>query len=43
MIEDLKNEPVEACKYCSDNTVENFEWKIEKNPSVTDWIINSSC
>lgn len=40
MVYHLKNNPVNACSYCSDK-IESFEWKIENNPQIIDWAVQT--
>lgn len=40
MVNNLKNNPVNACKYCSDR-IEPFKWEIESNPQIIDWTVKT--
>lgn len=40
MVDNLKSNPVNACKYCSDK-IESFKWKIENNPQIIDWTVKT--
>lgn len=38
LIDNLMGEPVELCKYCTEN-IETFEWNNAKEPLISDWIV----
>lgn len=40
MVNNLKNNSINACKYCSDR-IETFKWEIENNPQIIDWTVKT--